>query len=179
MAPLDLEASVNVASLAGTWIGTIFTGVGLIAVLTQLRSLLLFVDTENRRWKERAAGAWANCVLVDRLPSNGIQEGVVPTFSGWLQNFYLQEKTITVSQDDRGISGKSSWSDLFARMDIKAADLDAYGGLRRQPTPTRSRGTSGYSKRIRALRPALGDALVENGNISYVIFSVRLLLIRT
>ncbi len=158
MAPIDFGNSINVASLAGTWIGTVFTGVGLLAVLTQLRSLLLYVHAENRRWKERAAGG---CILVDHLPSNGIQEGVVPIFSGWLQNFYVQEKTIIVSQDDRGVSGKSSWSDLFARMDIKAADLDAYGGLRRQPAPNRG------GQWIRALRPGLGDALVENGSISY------------
>ena len=49
MAPLNLENSVSVvASLAGTWLGTILTGVGLLAVLTQLRSLLLYVTVENR-----------------------------------------------------------------------------------------------------------------------------------
>lgn len=147
-------------------VGTIFTGIGLLAVFTQLRNLLLFVKTENR-WKERAAGAWVNCILIDRLPSNGVQEGVLPIFSGWLQNFYVQEKTITVSQDDRGVSGKSSWSNLFARMDIGAADLVTYGGLRRQPTPRRKHGVIGINLWIRPLRPGLGDALVENGSISY------------
>ena len=63
------------------------------------------------------------------MPSNGVQEGIVPTFPGWLQYFYLQEKTITASQDDRGVSGKSSWSNLFARLGIEATDLVAYGGL--------------------------------------------------
>ena len=56
MAPKNLDSDVNVASLAGTWLGTLFTGVGLLAVLTQLRSLLQYVNAENRRWKERAAG---------------------------------------------------------------------------------------------------------------------------
>ncbi len=167
MAPLDFDNSVNVASLAGTWLGTIFTGVGLLALLTQLRNLLLYVTAENRRWKERAAGAWAACILIDRLPSNGIQEGVVPTFSGWLQNFYLQEKTIITSQDDRGVSGKSSWSNLFARLDIKAADLNAHGGLRRQPAPTRRHQIQGRNLWIRPLRPGLADALIENGSLSY------------
>ncbi|KAF6218006.1 hypothetical protein HO133_006418 [Letharia lupina] len=167
MAPLDFDKSANVASLAGTWLGTIFTGVGLLAVLTQLRSLLLYVTAENRRWKERAAGAWASCILMDQLPSNGIQEGVIPTFSGWLQHFYLQEKTIATSQDDHGVCGKSSWSNLFGRMDIKAADLDAYGGLRPQLAPTRKRVISGRNLWIRPLRSGLGDALVENGSISY------------
>ena len=125
------------------------------------------MTAENRRWKERAAGAWASCILIDKLPTNGIQEGVVPTFSGWLQNYYLQEKTITISQDDRGVSGKSSWSNLFARMDIKAADLDIYGGLKRLPAPTRKHGLEGNNLWIRPLRPALGDALFENGGISY------------
>ena len=167
MAPLDFDNSVNVASLAGTWLGTIFTGVGLLALLTQLRNLLLYVTAENRRWKERAAGAWATCILIDKLPSNGIQEGVVPTFSGWLQNFYLQEKTITTSQDDRGVSGKGSWSNLFARLDIKAADLNAHGGLRPQPASTRRHQIQGRSLWIRPLRPGLADVLVENGSISY------------
>ena len=108
MAPLNFDNSVNTASLAGTWRGTIFTGLGLLAVLTQLRGLLLYVTAENRRWKERTAGAWADYILIDKLPSNGIQEGIVPTFSDWLQNFYLHEKTVTISQDDRGMSGKSS-----------------------------------------------------------------------
>ncbi|KAL9128846.1 MAG: hypothetical protein Q9175_007442 [Cornicularia normoerica] len=167
MAPLDLNNTVNVASLAGTWMGTLFTGVGLLAVLTQLRNLLLYASSENRQWKERAAGAWASCILVDRLPNNGIQEGVVPIFSGWLQHFYLQHKTVTVSQDDRGVSGKSSWSNLFSRMDIQAADLDAYGGLERQPAPTEKYNVMSHSQWIRELRPGLGDALVENGSISY------------
>ena len=167
MAPLNLENSVNIASLAGTWLGTIFTGVGLLAVLTQLRSLLLYVTAENRRWKERAAGAWASCILIDHMPSNGVQESVVPIFSGWLQHFYLQEKSITTSQDDRGVSGKSSWTNLFARMDIKATDLDSYGGLRRQRAPTRKHDFAGNNLWIRPLRPGLGDVLVQNGSISY------------
>ena len=167
MAPLDFDNSINAASLAGTWLGTLFTGVGLLAVLTQVRSLLLYVTAENRRWKERAAGAWASCILVDHLPSNGIQEGVVPIFSGWLQTFYMQEKTITTSQDDRGVSGKSSWSNLFARMDIKAADLDACGGLNRQPAATRKHGIFSNGIWVRPLRSGLGDALFENGSISY------------
>lgn len=166
MAPLGLNDSIDAASLVGTWVGTIFTGLGLLAVFTQLRSLLLFLKTENR-WKERAAGAWVDCILIDRLPSNGVQEGVLPVFSGWLQNFYLQEKTITVSQDDRGVSGKSSWSNLFARIDIGAADLVTYGGLRRQLTPSRKRSVVGINLWIRSLRPGLGDALIENGSISY------------
>lgn len=83
MAPIGLNDSIDAASLAGTWVGTIFTGLGLLAVFTQLRNLLLFVKTENR-WKERAAGAWVDCILIDRLPSNGVQEGVLPVFSGWL-----------------------------------------------------------------------------------------------
>ena len=165
MAPLDFDNSLNVASLAGTWMGTIFTGVGLLAVLTQLRTLLLYVNTENRHWKERAAGAWANCILADHLPSNGIQEDTVPIFSGWLQNFYVQEKTVTVSQDDRGVSGKSSWSNLFARLDIKAADLITYGGSKFLPAPIRRYDIE--DRKIRALRPGLGDALIENGSISY------------
>ena len=166
MAPIGLNDSIDAASMAGTWVGTIFTGLGLLAVFTQLRNLLLFVKTENR-WKERAAGAWVDCILIDRLPSNGVQEGVLPVFSGWLQNSYVREKTITVSQDDRGVSGKSSWSNLFARMDIGAADLVTYGGLRRQPPPRRKQGIASLHLWIRPLRPGLGDALVENGSISY------------
>ena len=169
MPPFDLDNSTNIVSLAGTWMGTVFTGVGLLAVLTQLRNLLRYVKTENRRWKERTAGAWASCNLVDRLPHNGIQEDAIPVFSGWLQNFYIREKTIKVSQDDRGDSGKSSWSNLFARMDIKAVDLNSYGGLRRQPAPVRDNGVQDYSNWIRALRPALGDILVDNG-VSLLIF---------
>lgn len=167
MASLSFDNSVNVASLAGTWLGTICTGLGLLAVLTQLRNLLRYVTAENRRWKERAAGAWASCILIDRLPSNGIQEGTMPTFSGWLQNFYLQERTITISKDDRGTSGKSSWSNLFARMDIKAADLDAYGSPKSESAPMQRQDSKGNSLRIRPLRPARGDALIENGSISY------------
>ncbi|KAM0794898.1 hypothetical protein BDR22DRAFT_921390 [Usnea florida] len=152
--------------LAGTWLGAIFTGLGLLAVLTQLRGLLLYVTAENRRWKERAAGAWASCILIDQMPGNGVQESVVPIFSGWLQHFHLQDKSITTSQDDRGVSDKSSWTNLFARMDIKAADLNGYGGLRTQRAPIRKHDFPG-SLWIRPLRPGLGDVLVQNGSISY------------
>ncbi|KAL6722336.1 hypothetical protein ACLMJK_001443 [Lecanora helva] len=167
MAPLDFENSVDVASLAGTWLGTMFTGVGLLAVLTQLRSLIMYVTEENRRWKERAAGAWASCILVDQLPSNGIQEGVIPLFSGWLQAFYVQEESIATTQDERGEPGKGSWTKLFARLDIKAADLVACGNSAQQRAPPRRQEYKDGELWVRPLRQGLGDALFENGSVSY------------
>lgn len=124
------------------------------------------MTTETRRWKERAAGAWADCILIDCLPGNGIKEGILRTISDYLQMFYVQERTITVSQDDRGVSGKSSWGNLFTQMDIEAAELVVYGGSRRLPAPTRKYGTAESSLWIRTLRPGLVDALVENRSIS-------------
>lgn len=91
----------------------------------------------------------------------------MPTFSGWLQNFYLHEKTISISQDDGRVSGKSSWSNLFDRMDISAADLHAYGSLKWQSAPVRKRGVAGHTFWIRPLGPGLGDALIQNGSILY------------
>lgn len=168
MAPLGFENSIDVASLTGTWMGTIFTGVGLLAVLTQLNTLLNYVKAGNRQWIERSAGKeWASFIHIDHLPSNGIQEGVVPCFSGWLQYFYVREEKILVSQDDLGFSGESSWSDLFDRMNVEAAVADAYGGQNRQSTPKWKHEPIERDQWIRSLRPKLGDALVENGRIMY------------
>lgn len=52
-------------------------------------------------------------------------------------------------------------------MDIKAADLDAYGSLKSQSASIRKRGVNGHTLWIRPLRPVLEDALIENGSILY------------
>ena len=167
MTSQNLDIAVNIGSLIGTWLGTLFTGVGLLAVLTQLRSLLRNVLIEKRRWKEEAAGGWADCILTEQLPSNGVSEGVLPVFSGWLQAFYLEGKSITVSQDDRGAAGKSSWSNLFSRLNIEAVDLNNYGGVARRPRPTQIHGKGYLRSLVRPLRPGLADTLVENRSVSY------------
>ena len=104
----------------------------------------------------------------DRLPSNGIQKGVVPSFKGWLQHFYLNEKTITVSQDGLESSGESSWSALFARMDIEAADVYDCGGPKRKTTSTQEYEINDRNQLIRPdFRPEFGDALFEDGSTWY------------
>ena len=92
MAPLNLENSVNVSSLAGTRLGAIFTGLDLLAVLTQLRGLLLYVTAENRRWKERAPGAWASCILIDQMPGNGPRKCSSHLF--WLAPTFLSARQV-------------------------------------------------------------------------------------
>lgn len=91
----------------------------------------------------------------------------MPKFSGWLQNSYLREKCITVSQDDRGLAGKSSWSDLFSRLDIDPVDLRTLGDVKPLPPPPRKGGELVNTLGIRTRRPGLADVLVENGSISY------------
>lgn len=166
MAPIDFSDSVNVSSLAGTWLGTLFTGVGLLAVLSQLRNLVRTVIVDRRRWRERSAGNWASCILFDHVPNNGVVESAMPTFSGWLQRCYLEDKIIATSQDDWGTSGKSSWSKLFGRLDIKASELVAFGGLKPEPFPALYRDKAPPA-RVRPLRLGLADMLVDNESISY------------
>lgn len=167
MSPIGFSNSINVVSLVGTWLGTLFTAIGLLAVLSQIRSLMKQIRDQNSQWKEKAAGAWASCILIDRQPSNGIQEGTMPKFSGWLQNFYLREEYITVSQDDRGSAGKSSWSDLFSRLDIDPVDLRKLGDVKPLPPPSRKGGELAKAVLVRTRRPGLADVLVDNGSISY------------
>ena len=167
MAPVNFDDQLNIGSLTGTWLGTLFTGVGLLAVLTQLRSLLQYAKSEHRRWKESAAGAWASCIFVEQMPHNGIVEGCLPLFSGWLQDFYLERKSIVVSQDDRGACGKSSWSNLFDRMNITAVDLSKYGGFERPQLHSRTYDKLGDEPLVRPLRTGLADTLVENRSVSY------------
>jgi len=89
----------------------------------------------------------------------------MPTFSGWLQRCYLEDRKITTSQDDWGTSGKSSWSKLFGRLDIKGSDLVSFGGLKQESYPALYRDKA--SARVRPLRLGLADILVENESISY------------
>lgn len=166
MAPMGFDESVNLSSVVGTWLGTTFTGIGLLAVLSQLRNLLRTVIVDRRHWRERAAGNWASCILFDHVPNNGVVESAMPNFSGWLQRCYLEDRKINTSQDDRGTSGKSSWSKLFGRLDIKACDLVSFGGIRPETYPALYRDKA-LSARVRPLRPGLADILVENESISY------------
>ncbi|KAK4691294.1 hypothetical protein P7C71_g5672, partial [Lecanoromycetidae sp. Uapishka_2] len=90
----------------------------------------------------------------------------MPNFSGWLQRCYLEERRISTSKDDWGNSGKSSWSKLFGRLDIKASDLVIFGGTNPETYPALHRDKT-FSARVRPLRPGLADILVENESVSY------------
>jgi hypothetical protein len=61
MAPLSLDDRLNVASLVGTWIGSLFTLVGLLALIAQLRALLRDFSDHSQEQLENAAGAYAVC----------------------------------------------------------------------------------------------------------------------
>ena len=161
-----MAPSVDVSSLVGTWLGTMFTGFGLLAVLTQLNNIIKTVIVDRRRWKEKAAGQWASCIQFDHVPNNGVVESAVPNFSGWLQRCYLEDRQLTTTQDDRGTSGKSSWSKVFGRLDIKACDLVDFGGARPELYPALVRDKAPDAK-VRLLRPGLADMLVENESVSY------------
>jgi hypothetical protein len=129
MAPLSFDDRLNVASLVGTWLGSLFTLVGLLAVITQLRTLLRDFSDHSQERLQDAAGDYAACFKNLKL-NEGVLEGIAPSVAGWIRHYYNNNQNIVITPFERHMAGgRASWSKLFARLQIKPQELVEYGGL--------------------------------------------------
>lgn len=166
MPPLEFNDRVNVASMIGTWFGSAFTGIGLIAVYSQLQRVLKS-PARQKRMLERGAGRWKVC-LDEKvvLPERGCVEEAAPAFSGWLQRAYsVQDYRIQLTQYDRGTAGTFNWSRLFAMCEIHASDLLEHGGPDAWVMPI-----GGFRANRNITQPQksnLADVRVEDGKLLY------------
>lgn len=157
--PFNFTDQINISAMVAAWLGALFTGIGLIAVLSQLRIILGKLRSTQERTMTRVAGNWA--ILFDKnLGEKGLMEGVAPALSGWIQHAYMHHSSICITQDDRGTGGTSGWSKLFAQCRITAEELIAFGGPSAQVFPA----TTGH---VEAQASELTDVIMEEGRILY------------
>ncbi|KAH8807681.1 hypothetical protein F5884DRAFT_880968 [Xylogone sp. PMI_703] len=129
MAPLTFDDKINISSMVGTWLGTLFTLVGLIAVVAQLRSLLRDFSSSREEIIKESAGDWSILLNDIRRLDAGIVEGKAPSLSTWIKHYYTEGKSVTVcpyerkSRSGQSLSGQSSWSKLFCRLQIRPDEL--------------------------------------------------------
>lgn len=159
MAPLAIGDKVNITALAGTWLGTIFTGVGLIALISQLQSVLKGIRHSRRSLLIRSAGAWIDLIPKANVPQQGLVEALVPRFLGFVQKAYLADKPIFMTQGIRQNQGNSGWSNLFAHAGINPQDLIKFGG----PDAYIEAAVTGGGR----APPRLADVIFEDSRILY------------
>lgn len=159
MAPMAFSDQVNVSGMAGTWLGTLFTGIGLIALVSQLRSILSKLQVSDRGL-QRSAGDWAVLCMKGFRDGEGLVEAVVPAFSSWAHNAYNKDLKVSLTQDDRGTGGTSGWSQLFAHCNIRPSDLIAFGGRDARVLPA---VTGAAEPRA----PDLADVVMDRGRMRY------------
>jgi len=124
MAPLNFSDSLNLWSLIGTWLGTLFTCFGFLAVFTKFRSLLKGLSTDRKELIKAAAGDWAICLPALRHSDTGVVEARGPSLLAWINYHYKKKERILVSPYARqSTGGQASWSQLFSRLQILPEDL--------------------------------------------------------
>lgn len=160
MAPLIFGDQINVASMAGTWLGTIFTAVGLIALFSQLQSVINDLRQSKNSLLARSAGNWVALIPKKDMPQRGLVESVAPSFLGWAQKAYTGKLHISMTQDVRTTAGTSGWSKLFAHCGIQAADLIRFGGQD-------ARVFSAVTGDLGPGFPRLADLAFDNGRVLY------------
>lgn len=160
MAPLDLGDRINAAAMAGTWVGTLFTAIGLIAVFSQLRSVLRDLQQSKKNLLARSTGQWMALIPQKDMPQRGLVERVAPGFLGWVQRAYKENRHACLTQDQRMNAGTSGWSNIFACCGIPATDLIEFGGAdaRVFPAVTGNLGSGA---------PRLADLIFDNGRVLY------------
>ncbi|KAL8688390.1 MAG: hypothetical protein Q9224_004896 [Gallowayella concinna] len=158
MAPLSLNDRVNLSATIGTWLGSLFTAIGLIAVLSQLRAILVSNRTRQERFVSRAAGIWSSCFNIQTVQGEGTVEQAAPALAGWMQTVYLNDRTTKLMQSDTRVAGTSSWSKLFAQCSIGPSELVSYGGNDALVLPVGS-----TSRRA----PTQADLRIEDGKLEY------------
>ncbi len=160
MAPLDISDRISVAAVAGTWLGTLFTAMGLIAVVSQLRSVLKDLRQSKTALLTRSAGRWMALIPQKNMPPQGLVESVAPSFLGWVQRAYMENSRVCLTQDNMMTAGTSGWSNLFARCGIHATDMIRFGGPDARVLPA-------VTGRLGPGAPRLSDLVFENGRVLY------------
>jgi hypothetical protein len=160
MAPLDISDRINAAAMAGTWVGTLFTAIGLIAILSQLRSVLLDLRQSKKTLLARSTGRWITLIPKKDMPQRGLVERVAPGFLGWVQRAYIEKSHACLTQNNRMIAGTSGWSNIFAHCGIQAADLIRSGGSDARVFPA----VTGH---LGSGAPRLADLIFDNGRVLY------------
>jgi hypothetical protein len=107
MAPVQLGDRINAAAMVGTWLGTVLTGIGLIALFAQLQSVVADFRKSRRALLVRSAGDWITLIPKKDTPERGVMEAVAPGFLGWVQNGYLKDTSLVSTQDVRTGAGTS------------------------------------------------------------------------
>jgi hypothetical protein len=154
---LSFDQNINVASLVGTWLGSLFTLLGLLAVITQLRSLLKEFSDDREERASNAAGSWASCLKNLRRSDHGVVEGIAPSVTAWIRHYYSNGREIAITPYERRLAGgQASWSGLFARLQIQPQELIRMSGLE-----STRHGTAWWS------RPGQTDLWVDGAKISY------------
>ena len=163
MAPhsFGVETSLDISSSVASWLGTIFTGVGLVAVYAQLRSFIGNTYSQQERWMKRSAGDWRSCFDKQVLDGEGYIEQAAPAFAGWIQKRYLDGDSTKLTQADNFTSGTCSWSRLFSQCSIWAGALQQDGGRAAFMHPVTSSDTSD------AWKPTQADIRKEDGRLMY------------
>lgn len=155
----DVDASLNIGSTIGTWIGTFFTGICLVAVFSQLRAVLASSTRRRQRFIVRAAGRWSSLFDTANVAfEEGLTEQSAPAISGWIQRKYLEKASTKCMQCSTRTAGTSSWSQLFQQCSIDPRELLEYGGPWAKMLPTGSK----------VPRPVvLADVRIEDGKLYY------------
>jgi hypothetical protein len=162
MAPLDLGDRINLWSMIGTWVGTLATLFGLVAVIAQLRTLLKDFSDDRKETVKNAAGDYAICIPALSHLDVGHVEGKAPSIRSWINYYYHHDKDILVTPYERALKGgQSSWSKLFARLQIRPQELKNLGGPEsKYEEMTRSNfGIGCYPRQV--------DLLIDGAKISY------------
>jgi hypothetical protein len=123
------DQNINIASLVGTWLRSLFTLLGLLAVIAQLRALLKdFLNDRDERIRN-AGGAWASCLESLRRSDSGVVEGLAPSVMPWIRHYCRKRRDIDITACERKlVGGTASWSSLFARLQIRPDELTRMGG---------------------------------------------------
>ena len=160
MAPLDVGDRINAAAMVGTWLGTLFTAIVLMAILSQLRSVIVDLRQSKKALLARSTGRWIALIPPKDMPQQGLVERVAPGFLGWVQHAYMQKIDISITQCNRMVAGTSGWSNLFSHCGIQAPDLIQFGGPEARVFP-------GVTGRPGLGSPQLADLVFENGRVLY------------
>ncbi|KAL8790316.1 MAG: hypothetical protein Q9213_000668 [Squamulea squamosa] len=160
MAPLSLNDRINLSASIGTWLGSFFTAIGLIAVLSQLRAILVSNRNRQERFVSRAAGIWSSYFNLQALQVEGTVEQAAPALAGWIQTQYLNDGITQIMQSGTRVAGTSNWSKLFAHCSISPSQLNQCGGPNSLILPVT---INGAPKRT----PTQADVRIEDGKLEY------------
>jgi hypothetical protein len=157
---LTFDQCINISSMVGTWLGSLFTLLGLLAVIAQLRALLKDLSDDREERIRNASGAWAPCLKNLHRSDNGIVEGEAPSVTAWIRHYYSNRQNISITPYERQTAGgQASWSRLFARLQILPEELMELAG---PDSPHRGTEASTWWS-----RPGQTDLLVDGAKISY------------